>query len=135
MGVDMLTSFQNPYFSLWAVSTYSLQNLQHWHKGELQVLTKAARFQGLSDIAGMGGPGQPMPLAHPASVPNGSGDEDDDDDDEEDGQAPAPEGWVLQEGVKREHWKKDYSLVCIVRDWGGNEAKNKRIGCSVFRKR
>lgn len=40
----------------------------------------------------MGGPGQPMPLAHPASVPNGSGDEDDDDDDEEDGQAPAPEG-------------------------------------------
>ncbi|KAK8390424.1 hypothetical protein O3P69_010245 [Scylla paramamosain] len=46
--------------------------------------------QGLSDIAGMGGPGQPMPLAHPASMP--SGDDDDDDDDEEDGQAPAPEG-------------------------------------------
>ncbi|XP_045115891.1 intraflagellar transport protein 46 homolog isoform X3 [Portunus trituberculatus] len=45
---------------------------------------------GLSDIAGMGGPGQPMPLAHPASMP--SGDDDDDDDDEEDGQAPAPEG-------------------------------------------
>lgn len=49
--------------------------------------------KGLSDIGVMGGPGQPMPLAHPASsVPNGSGDEDDDDDEEEDGQAPAPEG-------------------------------------------
>lgn len=51
-----------------------------------------ALFQGLSDRGGMGGPGQPMPLAHPASMPSGSGDEDDDDDDEDDGQAPAPEG-------------------------------------------
>lgn len=76
----------------------------------------------------MGGPGQPMPLAHPASVPNGSGDEDDDDDDEEDGQAPAPEGWVLQEGAKREHWNAQRQSKIIVRyafvrGWGGNEAK------------
>ena len=45
-----------------------------------------------------GGPGQPMPLAHPASMP--SGDDDDDADDEEDDQAPAPEGWGSAVGGK-----------------------------------
>lgn len=47
--------------------------------------------KGLSDLGPMGGPGQPLPLAHPSGPPGGD-DDDIDDDDDEDGQAPAPEG-------------------------------------------
>ncbi|XP_050691400.1 intraflagellar transport protein 46 homolog isoform X1 [Eriocheir sinensis] len=74
------------------------QDHPHYHMGRSQGdddtdEDNMGETTGLSDIGVMGGPGQPMPLAHPASsVPNGSGDEDDDDDEEEDGQAPAPEG-------------------------------------------